>query len=138
MAKSLNKQQLVNVVSMMMVAEMVSRDYTLEEADKEVLKSYLEDQTVEDLVDMVSDIPGATDDYIDYIESEEQSEDPVDEDDVPSAEDMKEILDNLHAGFNMVPGLGAGFAADEEDLKALRVFVAGALAVKGAIHAYMS
>lgn len=137
MAKSLNKQQLVNVVSMMMVAEMESRDYTLEEADKEVLKSYLEEQTVEDLVDIVGDISGATDEYIDYIESEEQSEDQMDEDDAPSVEDMKEILDNLHAGFNMVPGLGAGYAADEEDLKALRVFVAGALAVKGAIQAYV-
>lgn len=138
MAKSLNKQQLVTVVSMMMIAEMESRDYTLEEADEEVLKSYLEDHTVDGLVDMVNDIPGATDNYLSYIESEEQEEDQVDENDAPSVESMKEILDNLHVGFNMVPGLGAGYAADEEDLKALRVFVAGALAVKGAIQAYMS
>lgn len=138
MSKSLNKQQLVNVVSMMMVAEMESRDYTLEEADEETLKSYLEDHTVDGLVDMVNDIPGATDNYLSCIESEEQEEDQVDENGAPSAESMKEILDNLHVGFNMVPGLGAGYASDEEDLKALRVFVAGALAVKGAIQAYMS
>ena len=53
-------------------------------------------------------------------------ESPVNETNV-SEMNIEEIVDNLHVGFNFVPGVGAGYCSDELDLMKMKEFVRGAL-----------
>lgn len=75
-----------------------------------------------------------------YVEDVEEDDD----DDVVSEEDdgnlaqrkakaeakVSEVVDNLKVGLNIIPGLGACWARDEEDLEHMKEFVRGALAVQ--------
>lgn len=56
----------------------------------------------------------------------EAQEQGVDED--PTI-DIEEIVDSLKVGFNLVPGVGAGYCSNEEDLQNMKEFVRGALTV---------
>ena len=42
---------------------------------------------------------------------------------------MEEKLQELHTGFNFIPGIGFGYCKDEEDLAKMREFIRGAMAV---------
>lgn len=39
---------------------------------------------------------------------------------------MVEIINNMQVGFNVVPGMGVGYASNEEDLEKMKQFVYGA------------
>ena len=135
MAKSLNKEQLINVVVALVAAELNEKH-----VDEDDFRDFLETYTVEELVEATSDVDNVTnlvDEYEDYNSPEGNDLEDDQEDDDLTEESMQDILDNLHVGYNVVPGLGAGYASDEEDLKNLKVFVAGALAVKGAIQTFL-
>lgn len=43
---------------------------------------------------------------------------------------IEEIVQSLKVGYNMVPGIGAGWCSNEEDLENLRNYIRGALTAK--------
>ena len=52
-----------------------------------------------------------------------------DEEETPE-EQINSIVDNLHVGFNFVPGVGFGYCSDEADLERMKDFVRGGVAVQ--------
>lgn len=88
----------------------------------------------EDLQDLVGeiedDLSGDFQDDVDtvvecYLEDQKEEEDePVEQDGV---RDLREEIENLKVGVNVIPGVGIAVAKDEEDLKALKEHLRGAL-----------
>lgn len=125
MAKSLNKQQLVNVMVTLMTVEFANRGV---EVEKEDLQEWLEEATVEELVEATQHVGEACDSFLEDPEPEVEEEM---EDEEPAAEaSLQDILDNLHVGINVVPGLGVGYAGSEEDLSKMKAFLVGAWVTK--------
>lgn len=65
--------------------------------------------------------------YYDALEHQKEEEEPV-----KSKEEqlIDETCEQLHLGFNFVPGIGVGYCRDEEDLEAMRNFVRGGMAAQ--------
>lgn len=84
--------------------------------------------------------------YLDYWddwdEFEDDSDEDLDEDELEEEDSEKgeslietfqEMIDGLHVGVNLIPGLGIAVANDEEDLKALKEHLQGWLQIAGAL-----
>lgn len=76
-----------------------------------------DDYSFEGDVECLSDL------YFDNLKEEEEE--------VPEEKgfDFEEMIDSLHVGVNLVPGMGIAVAKDEEDLKAMKEYLRGWLQV---------
>lgn len=82
------------------------------------------DADVEDLFDIVVE-------YLEQLEEENQEDSYQEEDREMDLQMQMDNIDNivnsLHVGYNFVEGVGAGYASNEEDLNKMKEFVRGFL-----------
>lgn len=153
MSKSLNKSELINVVKNLIDLQILV-DNALDKLYEEGMElsdddyatvvegaeeSFLEAFTIDELVDIIARLTVEPEgvfleemmkDFIDNnFEGYLRYRDDNDDDDEEEPEmDIETIVNNLHVGYNEVPGVGAGYCNDEKDLQNMKMFVAGALA----------
>lgn len=104
-------------------AEHLQENCGVENVDRELLNNILDDPEAWEETDDYS-FEGDVDCLTDlYLEREEEE--------IPEEKgfDFQEMIDNLHVGVNLIPGMGIAVAKDEEDLKAMKDYLKGWLEV---------
>lgn len=100
--------------------------------DQNILNSEDDRAEIKDLIHEVEDeLSGNFDEDLEYLQGLWATEKAVEEEDTETPEEtIEEVVENLHIGFNYVPGIGVGYCRDEEDLARMKDFVRGGLAVQ--------
>lgn len=104
------------------VEELHDLDYDVESKDLEYLVDT--ENCEEDWGDFDDDVNFLVEAWLD------DNDEVVSEEDEPEKtveEGINEACDSLKIGFNFIPGIGAGYARDEEDLAKMKEFVRGSL-----------
>lgn len=115
-----------NAILMAAVDELHNEGYDVEGKDLEYL---IEGE--EDWGDFDEDVNFLVESWLednDEVLSEEDEEKSVEE-------EINETCDSLKIGFNFIPGIGAGYARDEEDLAKMKEFVRGSLTMAAMMRA---
>jgi len=113
--------------------ENLKSEYSFEDVNRETLEQLLDkDYDLSERVgenywgkDFEEDVESLTEMYFEKADEETPSE----EKEKSPEEEMEEKLQELHIGFNFIPGIGFGYCRDEEDLAKMREFVRGGIAV---------
>lgn len=101
------------------INEMFDRNVLNSEADREKAKEQL------DILEQNEELTGIFDEDVSTaieawkeVKQEEEREN-----------NLESLLEQLHVGYNFVPGLGFGYVRDEEDLEHLKRFIRGQVAM---------
>ena len=98
--------------------EIKKRGYGIGYEDLQDLVSELEDDLSEDFQADVDTVVEC------YLEGQKEEDEPEEQDGVRN---LREEIDNLKVGVNVIPGVGIAVASDEKDLEALKEHLRGAL-----------
>lgn len=99
-----------------LINEMFDRNILNSEDDRAEMKNIISE--------VEKDLTGNFDEDLEYLKELWEEEEVADE------ENIEEVVENLHIGFNYVPGIGVGYCSDEEDLARMKDFVRGGMAVR--------
>ena len=109
-----------DAILMAAVEELQDAGYEVESKDLEYLVDT--ENCEEDWGDFDEDVNFLVEGWL------EDNDEVLSEKDEPSVEEkINETCDSLKKGFNFIPGIGAGYARDEEDLAKMKEFVRGSL-----------
>lgn len=91
--------------------------------DENILNSEDDRAEIKDIIDLYDgDFTGLWED--DLVRLKELWEKEHEKDDAEiTAEEIEEVLSRMHVGHNVIPGLGVGYAATEDDLQNMKEFV---------------
>lgn len=108
-----------------LINEMFDQNILNSEDDRAEIKGLIYDEGHEE------ELSGNFEEDLEYLKGiwELEGPQPVVEEETPE-ETIEEVVENLHIGFNYVPGIGVGYCRDEEDLARMKDFVRGGLAVQ--------
>lgn len=100
--------------------------------DQKILNSEDDRARIKELIDLVeNDFTGSFLNDLEILkavwEEDQEEDEPQQEETIE--EKVEEIVNQLHVGFNVVPGLGVGYCANETDLENLRNYLRGWLTV---------
>ena len=120
--------------------ENLKSEYSFEDVNRETLEQLLDkDYDLSERIgenhwgeDFEEDIECLTEMYFEEAGKETSQE----EDEKSLEEEMEEKLQELHIGFNFIPGIGFGYCKDEEDLAKMREFVRGGMVVSEMMKAF--
>lgn len=119
--------------------ENLKSEYSFEDVNRETLEQLLDKDY--DLSERIGenhwgeDFEGDVECLAEMYFCEADKEVSPEEDEKSPEEEMEEKLQELHTGFNFIPGIGFGYCKDEEDLAKMREFIRGAMAVSMIIKA---
>lgn len=106
--------------------------------DRNILNSEDDRAEMKELIAQLdSDLTGNFDDDVEYLTEAWNDSVVEEEEEVSPEEEIQDMVDNLHIGFNFIPGLGFGYCKDEEDLAKMKEFVRGGMTVVSIMGAMM-
>lgn len=115
----------------------LDKDTVMEEIS-DILEAKLEEEPgEEDWGDFEEDVDFLVECWEEEFINEESYREAQEEEKKSQEEVIQEAVDNLHTGFNFIPGIGFGYCKDEEDLAKMREFVRGGMTVVQMMGAMM-
>lgn len=92
----------------------------------EDLNDLLEIEDVQNELDVTEDFDEKVNILVDiYIQDQEEEDDDEAIEEEEEGQSLEEIIDNLHVGVNIIPGVGMAVAKDEKDLQEMKDYLKG-------------
>ena len=113
-----------------LINEMFDQNILNSEDDRNEIKGLIYEEGHEE------ELTGNFEEDLEYLKEvwEEEGPQPVVEEEDPEA-NIEKAVENLHVGFNYIPGIGIGYCKDEEDLQNMKNFVRGGMVVHNVLNA---